>query len=328
MKLILILLTVALFYSHPTICQTPELNIDTPLSDTFSQHISDTSFPNKRKPNKNRVQLVTSLQALGYGASMIGLNKIWYAGYPKSEFHFYNDAGEWLDMDKVGHSYSTYNLSRLSYSSWNWAGLDHPKAVLLAGLSGLAYQTVIETLDGYSSQWGWSWTDIESNAAGIGLWMGQELLWKKQRVRLKFSAHYNSYQDIQLQDRTNQFFGSVFTERLFKDYNAQTYWLSANLHDFNNQLPVPKWLNIAVGYGANNMFGGYGNNWPGTNGSINRDDIKRYQQWYLSLDVDFEKIPTHKKWVKTLFFVLNAIKFPAPTLMLQNGKWTGQWLYY
>ena len=274
------------------------------------------------------MRLVTSLQALGYGASMIGLNKIWYAGYPKSSFHYYNDAGEWLDMDKVGHAYTAYSLSRLSYRTWEWAGLSHKKAVLLAGFSGLAYQTVIETLDGYSSQWGWSWSDIGSNTIGVGLWMGQELLWKKQRVRLKFSAHYNKYSDKQLQDRTNQFFGSVFTERLFKDYNAQTYWLSANLHDFNKQLPVPKWLNIAVGYGADNMFGGYGNNWPSPNGDIIRDDIKRYQQWYLSLDVDFEKIPTKKKWVKSMFFVLNAIKFPAPTLILSNGKWSSQWLYY
>jgi asparagine synthetase B (glutamine-hydrolysing) len=87
-------------------------------------------------------------------------------------------------------------------------------------------------------------------------------------------------------------------------------------------------LNIAVGYGADNMFGGYGNSWPSPNGDIVRNDIKRYQQWYLSLDVDFEKIPTKKKWVKSMFFVLNAIKFPAPTLMLSNGKWSSQWLYY
>ena len=328
MKLIARFLTILLIITQHCFGQTNDSISQVALSNTNSKPRLDTNIPNNRIPIKKRVYLVTSLQAVGYGASMLGLNKIWYAGYPKGNFHFYNDAGEWLDMDKVGHAYSAYSLSRLGYSTWDWAGLDHKKAVLLAGFSGLAYQTVIETLDGFSSQWGWSWSDIQSNAAGVGLWMGQELLWKKQRVRLKFSAHYNTYQDRQLQDRTNQFFGSVFTERLFKDYNAQTYWLSANLHDFNQQLPVPKWLNIALGYGAENMFGGYGNNWPGPNGSIVRDDIKRYQQWYLSLDVDFEKIPTRKKWVKSLFFVLNAIKFPAPTLILNNGKWNSQWLYY
>lgn len=271
---------------------------------------------------------MTSLQGVAYGTSMIALNKIWYDGFPKSKFHYYNDAGEWLDMDKVGHGYTAYHLTRMSYRTWKWTGLSDKKAILIAGVTGLGYQTVIETLDGYSSGWGWSWSDMKSNTAGIGLWMSQELLWKKQRIRLKFSAHYNKYNDPILEKRTNEFFGSVFSERLLKDYNAQTYWLSANLHDFNKQLPVPQWLNIAIGYGADNMFGGYGNNWPGPNGSINRDDIKRFPQWYVSLDVDFEKVKTRKKWVKSLLFVLNTIKIPAPTLIYANNKWSSQWFYY
>lgn len=327
MKIIALLLIPLFLAPKHGLGQIPDSILKEKLTDSFTIHsiLPDTTF----KTNfKKRRALVTTLQGVGYGISMIGLNKIWYQGYPKSDFHYYNDKGEWLDMDKVGHAYSAYSLSRLSYRTWQWAGLKPQKAVLLAGLSGIVYQTVIETLDGYSSQWGWSWADIKNNAMGVGWWMGQELLWKKQRIRLKFSAHYNQYDDIQLQQRTNQFFGSVFTERLFKDYNAQTYWLSANLHDFNKQVPVPKWLNIAVGYGADNMFGGYGNSWPTANGSIYRDDIVRFPQWYFSLDVDFEKIPTHKKWVKSLFFVLNAIKFPAPTLILSHGKWNGQWLYY
>jgi len=328
MKLITILFISLILITQLGMGQTADSSISITNANSKSEPSLDTNFDIKPVNFKKRLRLVTSLQTSGYGASMIGLNKIWYAGYPKSSFHYYNDAGEWLDMDKVGHAYAAYNLSRLSFRTWKWAGVNHKKSVLLAGFSGLAYQTVIETLDGYSTQWGWSWSDIKSNSIGVGLWMGQELLWKKQRVRLKFSTHYNKYSDKQLQDRTNQFFGSVFTERLFKDYNAQTYWLSANLHDFNNQLPVPKWLNIAVGYGADNMFGGYGNRWPSPNGDIIRDDIKRYQEWYLSFDVDFEKIPTKKKWVKSIFFLLNAIKFPAPTLILSNGKWSSQWLYY
>jgi hypothetical protein len=328
MKLITILFISLFLIAQVGMGQTADSSIIITTANTNNEPRLDTHLTNKTVNFKKRLRLVTSLQGLGYGASMVGLNKIWYAGYPKSSFHYYNDAGEWLDMDKVGHVYTAYSLSRLSFRTWEWAGVPHKKAVLLAGFSGLAYQTVIETLDGFSTQWGWSWSDIGSNTIGVGLWMGQELLWKKQRVRLKFSAHYNKYNDKQLQDRTNNFFGSVFTERLFKDYNAQTYWLSANIHDFNNQVPVPKWLNIAVGYGADNMFGGYGNSWPSPNGDIVRNDIKRYKQWYLSLDVDFEKIPTKKKWVKSMFFVLNAIKFPAPTLMLSNGKWSSQWLYY
>ena len=36
-------------------------------------------------------------------ATLIGLNQVWYADYPRSDFHFINDNAEWLQMDKVGH---------------------------------------------------------------------------------------------------------------------------------------------------------------------------------------------------------------------------------
>jgi len=206
MKLITILFISLFLIAHVSIGQTADSSIIITTANKNNETGLDTGVSNN--PNfKKRLRLVSSLQGLGYGASMIGLNKIWYAGYPKSSFHYYNDAGEWLDMDKVGHAYTAYNLSRLSFRTWEWAGVKHKKAVLLAGFSGLAYQTVIETLDGYSTQWGWSWSDIGSNTIGVGLWMGQELLWKKQRVRLKLSAHYNKYGDKQLQDRTNDFIG-------------------------------------------------------------------------------------------------------------------------
>ena len=277
---------------------------------------------------KKRLSLVTKLQTLGYGGSLLALNQAWYANYPRSSFHFYNDGGEWLKMDKVGHAYTAYLLSRIGHTSWQWAGASPKKAILYASLTGIGYQTIIETLDGFSSQWGWSWNDMAANTLGTGIWASQQWAWGTQKIRLKFSAHYNKYTDPQLEARTNQYFGSFLPERLLKDYNAQTYWLSANVHSFLPQTPAPKWLNIAIGYGAENMFGGYKNSWTTSTAFIDRPDIKRYPQWYLSLDVDFEKIPTKNKAVKSLLFVLNAIKFPAPTLLLSNGKISSQWLYY
>lgn len=283
---------------------------------------------------KNRQSLIAKAQVLTYGGSLLALNQAWYANYPRSSFHFYNDGGEWLKMDKAGHGYTAYQVSRLQFATLQWAGVKNNKAILFSSLSGLGYQTIIETLDGFSSQWGWSWNDMLANTLGTGIWAGQQYAWGEQKIRLKFSAHFNKYNDIQLENRTNQYFGSSLPERLLKDYNAQTYWLSANLHSFLPKLPAPKWLNIAVGYGAENMFGGYGNNWSTTGNQIYpteyivRNDLKRYPQWYLSLDVDFEKIPTKSKTMKTLFFVLNAIKIPAPTLVLANGKVSGEWFYF
>jgi len=47
---------------------------------------------------------------------------------------------------------------------------------------------------------------------------------------------------------------------------------------------------------------------------IDRSDIVRYRQFYLSPDIDLTKIPTNKKWVATLLEVLNIIKIPMPAL--------------
>jgi hypothetical protein len=78
------------------------------------------------------------------------------------------------------------------------------------------------------------------------------------------------------------------------------------------------------------MFGGYKNIGYDKNGNIsfNRTDIKRFRQWYLSPDVDFTKIKTSSKFLRTILAGLNTIKIPAPALELSNGKLKGHWLYF
>jgi hypothetical protein len=89
-------------------------------------------------------------------------------------------------------------------------------------------------------------------------------------------------------------------------------------------------LNISIGYGADGMLGGYENIAYDKNGNIsfNRQDIKRYRQWYLSPDVDLTKINTKSKLLRTVLAGLNAIKIPAPSLELSNGKLKGHWLSF
>ena len=108
---------------------------------------------------------------------------------------------------------------------------------------------------------------------------------------------------------------------MLKDYNGQTYWFSANLRSFFPGSDLPQWLNVAFGYGADGMFGGFENKWeedPGV--SVDRTDIKRYRQLYLAPDINFSKIKTNSKAVKVLFAALDAFKFPTPSLELSNGK--------
>ena len=271
---------------------------------------------------RKRQWFIGGLNVVGYGASIIIFNNTWYKDYPKTSFHTFNDSKEWLQMDKMGHVWAAYNASRASAAMWRWAGVSPNKSAWIGGMSSVAYLTVIEVLDGHSAKWGWSWSDMAANFLGSALFVSQQLGWEEQRIQFKFSFHYKSYSDPMLNERSDELFGSSWIERMLKDYNGQTYWLSTNLKAFFPRSNLPPWLNVAVGYGAEGMFGGFENKWEDEDSGvpIDRTDIKRYRQWYLAPDVSFSKIKTKKKAVKVLLDVLDAFKFPTPSLELSNGK--------
>jgi hypothetical protein len=93
---------------------------------------------------------------------------------------------------------------------------------------------------------------------------------------------------------------------------------------------LPEWLNLAVGYGAEGMFGGYENIARDKNGNLtfDRRDIKRYREWMLAPDVDFTRIKTKSKFLRTAFSALNVLKFPTPALTFSNGRFKLKALAY
>ena len=280
--------------------------------------------------NKKRLWFITGVNIAGYGGSLIILNNTWYKNYAHTSFHTFNDSREWLQVDKSGHGWTAYNTGRASSAMWRWAGLSQKKSALIGGISGAAYLTMIEFLDAHSSKWGWSWSDIGANILGSGLFLSQELGWQEQRIQFKFSFHHKDYGDPILNKRADELFGKAWYERMLKDYNAQTYWLSANLKSFFKQSHLPAWLNLSIGYGADGMFGGFENKWidgdPGF--PINRTDIPRRRQFYLAPDIDFTKIKTNKKWLRTGFSFLNSFKCPAPALMIDSKGKMKAYLFY
>jgi hypothetical protein len=259
-----------------------------------------------------------------HGSIMIStlaiLNKYWYANQPRQKLGSFNDSKEWLQMDKIGHTFSTYLEARLSKNVWEWGGLPHKKSVLLGTTMALLYQTGFEIMDGTVSTYGFSWSDMAANTLGATLYASQELLWKEQRIQPKLSYTGQHY-EASLQPRVKGLYGSKGTERFLKDYNGQTHWWSINLKSFAKKSNIPSWLNIAVGMGADGMLGGFDNSWKDVNNNtITRFDIARQRQFYLAPDIDFTKIRTNKKGLKILFYVLNLVKFPAPGLELSGGK--------
>jgi len=275
-----------------------------------------------KKQISNRSKIIAATNVVGYGTIMVGLYSTWYKNYPQTNFHSFNDISEWKQVDKIGHAYSAYAGSKGSMELWRWAGVSRKKRIWIGGMSGAIYQTVIETLDGFSSQWGWSWGDFGANIFGSGMLVAQELAWDEQRIQLKFSFHRKNYSDPTLDQRSDKIFGTSTAERLLKDYNGQTYWLSANIRSFFPKSRSPRWLNVSIGTGAEGMFGADENIGKDAAGNINfnRPDIKRYRQWYLAPDIDLSKIRTRHKGIRLALTLLNVFKFPMPALEYSNGK--------
>jgi uncharacterized protein YfiM (DUF2279 family) len=233
-------------------------------------------------------------------------------------------------MDKAGHVFSAYAESRISMELWRWTGIERKKRIWLGGMSGAAYQTVIEVLDGFSEGWGWSWADFGANVLGSGALVAQELAWDDQRIKLKFSFHSKKYDDPELNQRSKVLFGESSAESFLKDYNGQTYWASANLKPFFPNSSIPDWLSVSVGYGAEGLFGGRENVGRDEDGTIifNRPDIKRYRKWFLAPDIDLSKIKTSSKALRFIFTTLSVFKFPLPSLEWSNGKLRLHALYF
>lgn len=279
---------------------------------------------------KSKQIWAAAIQGLGYGGTLLALNQTWYSQYPRGTFKTFNDWKEWKQMDKLGHVYGTYIQGKTSMELWRWAGATRNTQIWLGGLTGTLFQTVVEYMDGRSPQWGWSWSDVGANLTGSGLLIGQELAWNEQRVHLKFSFHPVRYKDPELQQRSLDLFGDRWTTRMLKDYNAQTYWASFRIASFWKDAKVPAWLCLAVGTGADGLWGARSNTKLDPNGNtvFDRREIPRQRTWYLSPDIDFTKIPTDKKWLKTVFFALNAFKAPLPAIHYQAGKWRLLPLYF
>ena len=78
-----------------------------------------------------------------YGSSFIYLNEAWYKGYPRSSFHTFNDAGEWMQMDKIGHAWTAYSIGKVTAATWKWAGVNERKSVFLGSGTSLLYMLSI-----------------------------------------------------------------------------------------------------------------------------------------------------------------------------------------
>lgn len=265
-----------------------------PVSDSLT-----TAKSKARRTTRN----IAIASGVVYGISLYGLNQTWYQEFPRSEFHFFNDNSEWKQLDKVGHFYSAFHISQGSIHLFQHAGMKKKKAHLWGGLMGFLILTPIEVLDGFSDEYGASWGDLAANALGSGVAMTQYMLWDEARLKPKFSFTPTSYAD----QRPNVL-GNGLHEEFIKDYNGQTYWLSADIYAFlKPESRFPKWLNLTFGYGAENMI--FANS--AQNEKVGLDS---YRQYYFGIDFDLSYLKGDNKLVNTLLYMVDLVHLPAPTL--------------
>ncbi len=264
----------------------------------FVHVFSEAQVLSSDQRHKNRKWVLAGVNVGLWGGSYYALNKSWYSNQQRTAFHLYNDWGEWQQMDKLGHMWSSYQIADQTSKIWHWAGVNQKKSIVIGSFSSMAYLSI---------------PDMLANSAGALTHLSQGILWKDQRIRIKMS--YTPYRYGSLDNRADQLFGKNNVEKLLKDYNGQTYWASINVRSFFTKTKFPAWLNLAVGYGARTMLGGYTNSWVDNNGMlIVRDDIPRYRRIYVSLDIDLSKIKTKSPTLNTIFSLVNVLKLPAPAI--------------
>lgn len=273
--------------------------------------------------NKKNLNWLIAAESFTYVSSMSALYFVWYKNQMSSSFRFFNDAQEWKGMDKIGHVQTAYYLAETSHFLYRSVGVPDKNAVIAGSSQSFLFQSTLEVFDGFSTGYGFSWSDMGANTLGCGLFLSQHLIWNEQRFRLKFSSSPSNYAK-----HRPELLGSNFSEQLLKDYNGQTYWLSGNISSFlSEESKFPKWINVAFGYGADGLLGGK------TNPAINSKAeiipmFDRQSQYYFSMDVDFSRIRVKRKWLHYTLKIFNFIKLPFPALEITGKVWRVKPIYF
>lgn len=263
--------------------------------------------------DKKRLQRLTIVSGAGYGLSLVGMQALWYRNSEKQSFRFFNDNAEWKQIDKLGHFYSAFYFSYGASAALRWCNLPVKKSDAIGALTGLLIMVPVEVFDGFSAAYGASAGDLIANTAGSAFFLGQKSLWGEVRLIPKLSFHRSAFAD-----ERPDILGANLISEVFKDYNGHTLWLAADMDKF---VRFPKWLNLAVGYGADGMV--YARDHQ--NAAFG---YSSHRQYYVSLDFDLTAIQTRSRFLRTILFVASAIKIPAPTLEFSRKKVHWHPLYF
>lgn len=223
--------------------------------------------------------------------------KAWWSDQ-RTKFHFQDDWGYALWIDKIGHAYGAMLIQHGISAGLEAANLTAEQSTWYGSVAALSFQTFIEIQDGFGPQWGFSPGDFYGNVLGSAYPVFQYYF-----PYLKNFMFKASYWPKDL-NKTNPNSGQ--THIIADDYHGQKFWLSARM---KNILPEsisdywPEPLMLAVGMGVKNLDG---------SGGGQRD-------FYIALDFDAETIPLYGSFWQFIKNTLNFVHLPMPGIRLTSG---------
>jgi hypothetical protein len=181
------------------------------------------------------------------GVAAYGLSKWWDEGFT-GQFNAGNEGWFGQDTpnggaDKLGHAYSANAGVRLMSVLFQSYGNGPRTAADLAFWSTFGTLTAVEVADGFSRQYSFSWEDTVMNAVGAGFGWWCETNPEIDDL-LDFRLMYQKSQQASSWDPPG-------------DYSGQTYLLVGKASGVPQlrDVPVLRYLEVAVGYGTRNYDG-------------------------------------------------------------------------
>ena len=92
--------------------------------------LSQISFGQKADSTR-AFHIALATEIVLYSTTMYALNDLWYKDYPQSSFHWINDNSNWLQMDKVGHATTAYQVGMLGKDLMEWGGVSEKKSIMV-----------------------------------------------------------------------------------------------------------------------------------------------------------------------------------------------------
>lgn len=225
----------------------------------------------------------------------------------KVPFYFSNDPPYALHADKMGHAMYSYVCADVVKLAYSEAGLDRHTAAWLGFGSSMIAQTMVEIGDGFhghEAYYGFSPGDEVGDLLGASLSLLKEYVPYLNRFDYKIGVWPSD----------------AYSQGAFRgpldDDESQFFWLSMDIH---KDMPdwYPKWLNIAVGYGVENL----------TSSAFlpYRQGLTPKSLVYIGVDLNLRNLPIEGKAWKIIAEILSHYRIPFPALQVAPiVKW--HWL--